>query len=116
MATPLSTAALEQYHQQGYYHPVPALNTQEVRQLLDQLAKVETERGQVFAGELKEKPHMLFTWLDDLIRNETILAAVEQVIGPDILCWASSFFNKEPQSEQYVSWHQDATYWGLSST
>ena len=43
-----------------------------------------------------------------------MLDAVEDVLGPDFLCWNSSFFTKEAASPGYVSWHQDATYWGLS--
>jgi ectoine hydroxylase-related dioxygenase (phytanoyl-CoA dioxygenase family) len=37
------------------------------------------------------------------------------VIGPDILCWSTTFFTKEARSPSFVSWHQDATYWGLST-
>ena len=29
------------------------------------------------------------------------------------LVWGANFFLKEPRSDAYVSWHQDATYWGL---
>jgi ectoine hydroxylase-related dioxygenase (phytanoyl-CoA dioxygenase family) len=43
-----------------------------------------------------------------------LLDAVEDVLGPDLLCWNSSFFTKEPRGPGFVSWHQDATYWGLS--
>ena len=35
------------------------------------------------------------------------------LIGPNILVWGANFFLKEPRSDAYVSWHQDATYWGL---
>ena len=35
------------------------------------------------------------------------------MIGPNILCWGSSFFIKEPRNPGFVSWHQDSTYWGL---
>ena len=45
-----------------------------------------------------------------------MLDAVEDVIGPDILCWSTSFFIKEARSTSFVSWHQDATYWGLSTS
>ena len=38
---------------------------------------------------------------------------MEGVIGPNILVWGANFFLKEPRSDAYVSWHQDATYWGL---
>ena len=34
------------------------------------------------------------------------LDAVESVIGPDILCWSSSLFVKEPGDDAYVAWHQ----------
>ena len=27
--------------------------------------------------------------------------------------WGTSFFIKEPRNTGFVSWHQDATYWGL---
>ena len=35
------------------------------------------------------------------------------MLGPNLLVWGSSFFNKEPRDPGYVSWHQDSTYWGL---
>ena len=37
------------------------------------------------------------------------------MLGPDLLCWGSQFFAKNGGDPSYVSWHQDATYWGLSS-
>jgi ectoine hydroxylase-related dioxygenase (phytanoyl-CoA dioxygenase family) len=40
---------------------------------------------------------------------------VEQLIGPDILCWSTIFWIKDAGSKSFVSWHQDNTYWGLSS-
>jgi non-haem Fe2+, alpha-ketoglutarate-dependent halogenase len=40
--------------------------------------------------------------------------AVEDALGPDIFVWGTSLFVKEAHNPSYVSWHQDATYWGLS--
>jgi PST family polysaccharide transporter len=31
-----------------------------------------------------------------------------------LLVWSTSFFIKGPRDAAFVSWHQDATYWGLS--
>ena len=45
----------------------------------------ETAHG-VLKGSMRHKSHLLFTWLDGLIRHPAILDAVEGVIGPDILC------------------------------
>jgi non-heme Fe2+,alpha-ketoglutarate-dependent halogenase len=67
----------------------------------------------ILAGKLRHKSHLLFTWLNDLVRHPRILDAVEDAIGPNILCWGSSFFIKEPRNPGFVSWHQDSTYWGL---
>jgi ectoine hydroxylase-related dioxygenase (phytanoyl-CoA dioxygenase family) len=59
---------------------------------------------------------VLFTWIDEMIRHPKILDVVEDVLGPNILCWNTSFFIKEARDPGFVSWHQDATYWGLSSS
>ena len=46
-------------------------------------------------------------WFNDLIRHPRILDAIEDVIGPNILVWTSTFFIKEPHSPTYAAWHQD---------
>jgi hypothetical protein len=108
----LSAAAIRQYREDGYYAPVRALTTGEaavLRRLLEGY-----ERGSDgLRGPLRHKPHLLFTWLNDVIRHPGILDAVEDLIGPNILCWGTSFFTKEAHDPSFVSWHQDSTYWGL---
>jgi non-haem Fe2+, alpha-ketoglutarate-dependent halogenase len=88
------------------------LSAAQATQIRARLEEFEAGAGPL-AGKLRQKSHLLFTWLNDLIRNERILDAVEDIIGPDILCWGTSFFIKEPRNPAYVSWHQDSTYWGL---
>lgn len=61
-------------------------------------------------------PHLLFEFANSIARNERLLDIVESIIGKDILVWSSTFFIKEPQTESFVSWHQDMKYWGLSDT
>jgi len=73
----------------------------------------EAQMGQPLQGNLRHKVHLLFTWADALVHHPTVLDAVEDVIGPDILCWTTNFFIKEAHSPGFVSWHQDSTYWGL---
>jgi ectoine hydroxylase-related dioxygenase (phytanoyl-CoA dioxygenase family) len=58
---------------------------------------------------------LLFKWLAEAVRHPRILDAVEDLIGPDILCWSTHWFIKEAQSPSYVSWHQDSNYWGLDT-
>ncbi len=38
---------------------------------------------------------------------------MEDILGPNLLVWGSSFFIKEARNPGFVSWHQDSTYWGL---
>src|SRR5262245_45744075 len=105
---------MARYQRDGYHFPVRVLGPAEARQCRERLERVERDLGGPLRGVYRIKPHLLFTWLGDLVRHPAILDAVEDVIGPDILCWNSSFFTKEAQSPGFVSWHQDATYWGLS--
>ena len=108
----LTEAAVRQYQNLGYYSPVPVMDPAEAHALRDRLEAFEANAGRL-AGKLRHKPHLLFTWLSDLIHHPRILDAVEDVIGPDILCWGTSFFIKEPRTRSFVSWHQDSTYYGI---
>src|SRR6201995_3162646 len=108
----LTEAAIRQYQEQGYYAPIPVMSRQDATALRASLEAFEEANGSL-AGLLRHKSHLLFTWLNDLIRHPRILDAIEDVIGPNILCWGSSFFIKEPLNPSFVSWHQDSTYWGL---
>jgi hypothetical protein len=108
-------AAVERYHRDGFYFPVPVLTRGEALALRRRLETVEAEHGGRLGGELRHKPHLLFTWLAELVRHPAILDAVEDVLGPNLLVWSTSFFIKEARDPAYVSWHQDATYWGLSA-
>ncbi len=110
----LSEAAVRHYRDLGYYTPVPVLSAAEAGDLRRRLEAYEAASGRL-SGRLRHKPHLLFTWLADLVRHPRILDAVEDIIGPDILCWGSSFFIKEARTHNFVSWHQDSTYWGLEA-
>ena len=98
----------------GCYAPIPVLSYAEATALRRKLEAIEAKQGGPLKPEHRQKAHLLFTWLADLVRRPAILDAVEEVMGPDILVWSSSFFIKEGRDPAFVSWHQDSTYWGLS--
>ncbi|MCJ8331930.1 MAG: phytanoyl-CoA dioxygenase family protein [Lentisphaeria bacterium] len=50
----------------------------------------------------------------DICTNSRILDTVEDIIGPDIICWGTHFFCKMPYDTKHVPWHQDASYWPLT--
>lgn len=115
MPKTLSATAIAQYRRDGYCFPVRILDDGEVAANRRKLEAFEASQGHPIEGAQRSKSHLLFTWIDDLMRDDRILDAVEDLIGPDILCWNTFFWIKEPRSETFVSWHQDLRYWGLDS-
>jgi hypothetical protein len=111
----LSTQEVEQYHRDGYVCPVPVMPASEAAGLRRQLEAVEARQGGKLEAAQRSRAFLLFKWLDDLIRDPRVLDPVEQLIGPDILCWSTIFWIKDSGSRSFVGWHQDNTYWGLSS-
>jgi len=108
----LTTEAVRFYQEHGYYAPVRVLESGRAAALRARLEAFESDHTAA-RRLLRNKSHLLLTWLDALIREQRVLDAVEDLIGPNILCWASSFFIKDGRDPSYVSWHQDSTYWGL---
>ncbi len=111
----LSEKAITQFQQGGYYFPVHVLSDVQLADCRAQLESFESSQGKPLGGAQRSKSHLLFRWVDDLMRNDTVLDAVEDLIGPDLLCWNTLFWTKEAGSESFVSWHQDLQYWGLDT-
>jgi len=103
----------ETYARDGFYFPLRAMSGGEAVRHVAALEAHEAAHGGPLQSNMRHQVQLLFTWANELVRNPNILDAVEQVIGPDILCWVTNFFIKEPKDGGFVSWHQDATYWGL---
>jgi hypothetical protein len=114
MSGSLSAEAYDRFQRDGLLFPVPALTQSETQSALARLETLEAAQGGALSPATRGKPHILLPWLSEIVRNERILDAVESLLGPDILCWSSSFFAKSPGDGSFVSWHQDSTYWGLS--
>ena len=112
---PLSAEQVAQYHRDGYVYPVPVMPAAEALGLRRQLEAYEATQGGQLQAAQRSRAFLIFKWLDDLIRDPRVLDPVEQLIGPDILCWSTIFWIKDAGSKSFVSWHQDNTYWGLSS-
>jgi len=112
----LSESEVKNYRERGYHFPVDVLSQTEVVEFRGKLEDYEVRTGGPIKGEMRHRSHVLFPWINDMIRHPRILDAIEDILGPDILCWNTSFFIKEPHDPGFVSWHQDATYWGLDSS
>lgn len=126
MSVSMDETALKQYREAGFISPIRVFSTEEAATLRAAIEAVEAVRGPVFRedrprpgdpfqGSYRFKSHLLFKWLADAVRDRRLLDAVQPLTGPDILCWTTHWFIKEPDSVNYVSWHQDSNYWGVES-
>ena len=100
------------WREHGYLAPLPGLGTDETAAMRASLDAFEEARG-FSAGDIHMKGHLCFPWSYALGARAEILDPVEDLIGPDILLFASKFWIKPPRSGRFVSWHQDSAYFGL---
>jgi len=106
------------YERDGYVFPLDILSADEAQTLRDDLESAEA----ACAGDAKRRamvrgfPARLLPSFDRLVRHPKMIAAAQAALGPDVLLWGSGHFIKEPETPNYVSWHQDLTYWGLDQT
>ena len=101
------------FERDGFVFPIRVLSPKEASRYRGCLEDAEARYGEAVEPYLRSKPHLVFTWVHELVHHPRILDAVEEVLGPNILCRGSSFFIKSPRDGSFVSWHQDSTYWGL---
>lgn len=110
----LSPQQIRHFRDHGYLFPLDAIDAEEAAGHLERLDGYDAILGDEAQKQLKIKAHVAAPWLVELARNPAILDAVESLIGPDILLFGTSVFAKNARDVRFVSWHQDAAYYGLS--
>ncbi len=108
MPKALSRSQIDGFEADGYCFPIEVLAPEETLRYRHELEAVESR-----SLGLRTDLHLIKRWAWDLIHDPRIVDPVEDVLGADILCWSLNWFIKEPHEEKFVSYHQDATYWGL---
>lgn len=111
----LKPSQIKHYHDAGYLSPLDIFSAKKVAHYRTRLETFERDHGGPIRGAQRSKTHLLFAWVDEMMRDARILDAVEDLIGENILCWNTLFWIKEADSPSFVSWHQDARYWGLDT-
>lgn len=115
MAGTLTADQVARYKEEGVLHPIPVLPSEEVARFRGEFDRLlHALGGRPKATDLHQL-HLNFPWAHELATHPAVLDSVESLLGPDLLVWATSVFAKYPRDESFVSWHQDGTYWGLSS-
>lgn len=113
MPKPLTDDQIAAYNRDGHAFPFRAMPAADAASFRRRLEATEAAIGGPLKSNMRQKVHLLLTWAAELVRHPVILDHVEQIIGPDILCWNTNLFIKEAHDPAFVSWHQDSTYWGL---
>lgn len=107
------SSEIDSYARDGYAFPFRAMSAEDALAFRRRLEATETDIGGSLKSNMRQKVHLLTRWAAELVRHPAILDQVQRIIGPDILCWNTNLFIKEPNDPAFVSWHQDSTYWGL---
>jgi len=94
MSKLLTPQQLDHYRQFGYVAPIRVMSTEQAQSLRTHLEEYEQSQGGPLKGSLRHKSHLLFPWLNDLVRNEKIVDAIEDLYGENLLCWSTHFFIK----------------------
>jgi len=113
MGRKLTDAQVAQYERDGFVFPIEGFGPAEARRYRDALEGFERAQGVELTKGHNFKPHLLFTWVDEIVHHPAVLDAVEDLIGPDIRLFHLSVWPKNAHDPAYVGWHQDATYFGL---
>ena len=107
----LSEAELKKYHEDGYVTPDFQISNKTIEAIQDRHADLLARYPQ-FTDYC---PTLLSydTSFLDFARDDGILDMVEQILGPDIALWNSSFFAKPAKVGSRTPWHQDGEYWPI---
>jgi ectoine hydroxylase-related dioxygenase (phytanoyl-CoA dioxygenase family) len=114
MAPSLTPQQQRAHRERGYVAPLTAMDADLAGEYR---ARVERYVDSVSDPLLlRTKVHLRCDALWELVHRPEIVEAVSEMLGPDVLCRASSLFVKEPGDDTFVAWHQDAAYWELDSS
>lgn len=112
MTKVLSDAQVAQYHDEGFLAPLGLVSEADADQLYRNFQSLEQNCEGDVSQRFRIKAHLPFPWLCDLIRHPRLLDVIEDIMGPNVLCWGASFFIKKPGDQRFISRHTDSFFYG----
>ncbi len=115
----LATEQIASFNERGFLSPLDALSATEANEsrryfdgLLDDLRARDDGRNPYSIMGYQTRCRGIW----DLAHHPRVLDYVEDLIGPDFVCWSTHFFCKLPGDMRPVPFHQDAGYWPIRPT
>jgi non-haem Fe2+, alpha-ketoglutarate-dependent halogenase len=109
MGKALSADEIAAYRANGFHTPLRVMSEEDALAYRRRLEHFEAERPDGL-NKLDLKGNLLLPWIDQLTRTPRMLDGLEDILGPDLLCWNASVRNKKAKSPTYAGWHQDTRY------
>lgn len=113
MGKSLTDQQIAQFDRDGFLFPLDVYTPDEAAGLYDKFAAMEKKLGHEPQQRFRIKAHLPFPWLCDVVKHPAIVDAIEDIIGPNVLCWGASFFTKQANDPRFVSWHTDSFFYGF---
>ncbi|MCK0166719.1 phytanoyl-CoA dioxygenase family protein [Jannaschia sp. S6380] len=109
----LTPAQIAHYNREGFIQPFDIYTAGEMARIRRYIDGLIADMGEDGAYGINcYQARLAGLW--EIARDGRILDCVEDIIGPDIVCWASAVLCKAPRDPKQVPWHQDASFWKLS--
>jgi hypothetical protein len=114
----LSREQIEHYNAQGYIRPLSVFDEKEAGEIrayfdamLHDILQRDDGRDAYSINSYQTKCRGLY----DIVTDARILDYVEDLLGPNFVCWGAHLFCKMPGDVKSVHWHQDAAYWPFTT-
>jgi hypothetical protein len=115
----LSREQIEQFNRDGFVGPLALFEGAEVERVREYIGRLVDEA--VAAPDQRDSYsinayHPYCQGLYDLTQSPLLLDYVEDLLGPNFVCWGTTVFCKLPGDPKEVPLHQDAAYWPFTPT
>jgi non-haem Fe2+, alpha-ketoglutarate-dependent halogenase len=101
------------YERDGLLFPIAVLTAEEVDRYRGACDRLEEQLGGRPRTVETRQMHLHFRWAYELATHPRVLDAVETLLGPNLLVWATELFAKHPGDGISVGWHRDEDYTGI---
>jgi hypothetical protein len=110
----LAAEQRSRFHEDGIVFPIRAFSADEADEYRRDCDRLEALLGGRPRTVEVRQMHLHFPWAYQLATRPRLLDAVEDLLGPDLLIWATELFAKHPDDRVVsIGWHRDGAYMGL---